>query len=284
MKRMRWHELRTYWETHSEVVREIDFGDDPDGLGVVCNVGQPRWYNEHYARLQRVVYVDLLRYVGPSSPGARALDIGCGAGRWCRLLEKRGYQVTGIDLQSSLLERNRERMPNVEFVVGAIQNFHHSPTFDLLSSVTVLQHLPEAEQQEALESLRRLATDGAWFVALENVRDQAPHVFARTVEEWVESFARAQFKVIRVRRYDYQLAIRLQDSVWRGMRRPVMAIRGSSPTVEGRHAELNVQAIDRVKQAAKRAAITMDAALEPVLERLSPASGSVHCGFLFQAV
>jgi len=40
---------------------------------------------------------------------ARILDIGCGTGRHSIELAKRGYNVTGVDLSDSLLERAREK-------------------------------------------------------------------------------------------------------------------------------------------------------------------------------
>jgi 2-polyprenyl-3-methyl-5-hydroxy-6-metoxy-1,4-benzoquinol methylase len=39
----------------------------------------------------------------------RILDVGCGTGRHSIELSKRGYQVTGIDLSETLLERAREK-------------------------------------------------------------------------------------------------------------------------------------------------------------------------------
>lgn len=285
MTQLRWTELNRYWESHSEVARELDFDTDPDGLGVVCHVGQPLWYNRYYARLQRRVYTELLQSVGTPRSGARALDVGCGAGRWCRLLDESGYLVTGVDVQRELLERNRQRMPTVEFVVSQIQNFQRRLPFDFISSVTVLQHLPVIEQRNALENLRRLAVDGAWFLALENVRDQAPHVFSHTVDEWIEAFARADFKVVKVKRYEYRAVMRLQEWVWRSMTSAREAKRdatqvqarrtGQEPAFQGNPG--------RAKQAAKRIGITADRLTEPILARFDLAPGPVHCGFLFRA-
>ncbi|MCK4630146.1 MAG: class I SAM-dependent methyltransferase, partial [Bacteroidales bacterium] len=39
----------------------------------------------------------------------RILDIGCGTGRHSIELTKRGYQITGIDLSETLLNRAREK-------------------------------------------------------------------------------------------------------------------------------------------------------------------------------
>ena len=39
--------------------------------------------------------------------GKRVIDIGCGEGRFCRLLAGLGAEVTGIDLTEALVEKAR---------------------------------------------------------------------------------------------------------------------------------------------------------------------------------
>ena len=41
----------------------------------------------------------------------RALDVGCGEGRFCRMLKAAGVSVTGIDPTPQLLETARQRDP-----------------------------------------------------------------------------------------------------------------------------------------------------------------------------
>ena len=48
----------------------------------------------------------MLRAMG-AVEGRRVLDIGCGEGRFCRLLAGLGAEVTGIDLTEGLVERAR---------------------------------------------------------------------------------------------------------------------------------------------------------------------------------
>ncbi len=42
---------------------------------------------------------------------ATALDVGCGEGRFCRMLQRHGIQTVGIDPTPRLIERARERDP-----------------------------------------------------------------------------------------------------------------------------------------------------------------------------
>lgn len=46
----------------------------------------------------------------------KVLDLGCGTGRHASLLQKMGYQVTGIDLSTQMLKIAREKSPKSSFV------------------------------------------------------------------------------------------------------------------------------------------------------------------------
>lgn len=65
----------------------------------------------------------------------KILDIGCGTGRHSRELAKRGYEVTGIDLSESLLNRAKELAArdglNVTFQIQDARSLSFSNEFDL---------------------------------------------------------------------------------------------------------------------------------------------------------
>lgn len=51
--------------------------------------------------------------------GRRALDFGCGAGRSTRFLKGLGFEVVGVDVSRSMLERARERDPEGRYILVA---------------------------------------------------------------------------------------------------------------------------------------------------------------------
>jgi SAM-dependent methyltransferase len=50
------------------------------------------------------------------SPGARVLDAGCGTGRVAIELGRRGYQVTGTDIDLRMLRKARDLAPEIAWV------------------------------------------------------------------------------------------------------------------------------------------------------------------------
>lgn len=281
-RRFTWKEMRTYWQLHSSHWAGIDYQRDPDGLTNVCFPGAPLWLNHYYARFQKKVYRTLFMRIPPPVAGARALDIGCGAGRWCRFLNERGYETTGIDLQPELIEINRDRYPDMDFICMSIQDYVADEPFDVVSAVTVVQHIPFDEQDIVFRKLRELVGVNGYAILLEGIHYQRPNAFSNTVEDWQARVERVGFRCLAIRRYDYSPLQRF--NAWR--------IRGAGRILWGKRS----QDIPRSPEALASfsfagvpgfsdwLSLNLDAMVEPILVRLNLPLAARHCGFLFKAI
>lgn len=112
-----------------------------------------------------------LGWVSLSLPehGRRALDAGCGSGRFTVLLAERFEQVVGIDISEPLIEiaRQKRSRPNLEYRVQDLRTFNDPAGFDLIFSSTTLHHIPELST--TLERLRRLLRPHGTTVLIDNV-------------------------------------------------------------------------------------------------------------------
>lgn len=281
-----WPALRRFWREHSERLGTVDLERDPDGLNNVCQSGAPLAVNRYYQRGQRRVFRHLLERVTPPRPGSRALDVGCGTGRWSAQLDRHGYDVTGIDLQPSVIELNRRRFPRVRFECQPIQDFHDGAErgFDLITSITVLQHLPEAEQVRAVERIAAMVADEGHVLILENVSDRRrPHMFARLADGWVGLFRDAGLTMVARRSYDYSPALRLYYLLTARWRRLVVSpfeprTDRRTTTRTGGTAE-KLRTLDR---ALRVAACRLDHLTEPALVALQVPIPTVHQAMLFE--
>src|SRR5580700_10038368 len=69
----------------------------------------------------------------------RALDVGCGEGRFSRMLAAAGINVTGIDPTDALIEQARRRDPSGDYRIGNAENLRfEAATFDLVVSYLTL--------------------------------------------------------------------------------------------------------------------------------------------------
>lgn len=127
-----------YWED-----RARRFAADGDGLAAVCAYGMPAFYNRMIQFCQRLALAPWFRVY----PGTRVLDVGCGVGRWSRLLAARGARVTGIDLSPTMIAQSRRRAAeeglsnHCDFRVQDSATLDAGEKFDLVLGVTVLQHI-----------------------------------------------------------------------------------------------------------------------------------------------
>jgi 2-polyprenyl-3-methyl-5-hydroxy-6-metoxy-1,4-benzoquinol methylase len=64
-----------------------------------------------------VLDVPMMALVAAAAP-ARVLDVGCGEGRFCRMLGQRGISTTGIDPAAALIERAQALHPHGDYRIA----------------------------------------------------------------------------------------------------------------------------------------------------------------------
>ncbi len=156
---------RLYWEERARRFARIE-----EGLPAVCSYGMPRFYNAYIQATQRRALAPFLR-VGE---GDRALDVGCGVGRWSLPMAASGADVTGIDLSRSMVAEASRRAQarglasRCRFLERDLAELELEGTFSRIVVVTVLQHILEERRLcEAIARLARHLRPGGRLVALE---------------------------------------------------------------------------------------------------------------------
>ncbi len=95
--------------------------------------------------------------------GKRTLDVGCGEGRFCRMLAELGARTIGIDPTKRLIDRARELHPEGEYWMGSGEAlpFQHD-NFDLVVSYLVLIDIDD--YQAAIREMARVVRPGGKVV------------------------------------------------------------------------------------------------------------------------
>jgi SAM-dependent methyltransferase len=94
-----------------------------------------------------------------------ALDVGCGEGRFCRMLQGMGLETVGIDPTERLLEAARQRDPGGDYRLGRAEALDfHDATFDLVVSYLTLIDIPDI-RRAIPEMARVLKPGGALLIA-----------------------------------------------------------------------------------------------------------------------
>lgn len=104
-------------------------------------------------------------------PGDRYLDAGCGVTPLCQVIATRGIQTDACDVDSRLIDNMRKL--DTERIYGSrvafsCQDLTHTTfadaTFDAISCISVLEHIPAASDQRAVMELLRILKPGGVLV------------------------------------------------------------------------------------------------------------------------
>ncbi len=96
--------------------------------------------------------------------GQSVIDIGCGEGRFSRLLSQLGATVTGVDLTEPLIEKARSLSTGETYLIGNAETLHgiEGDDFDLAVSYIVLVDL--LDHRSAINAAYRVLRPGGRFV------------------------------------------------------------------------------------------------------------------------
>ncbi len=110
---------------------------------------------------------------GREPPYGRALDLGCGTGRWSVELARRGWQVVGIDVVPKAIDaarrRAREAAVDVEFIEGdstALRSAGVGSGFSFLLDVECFNHLSDAQRAAVGREVNAVALPDATMLVL----------------------------------------------------------------------------------------------------------------------
>jgi ubiquinone/menaquinone biosynthesis C-methylase UbiE len=137
--------------------QKTDWGDVADWYDQLVGESGSEYHRE-------VVLPGVLRLINPQ-PGQRVLDIACGQGVLCRILEKRGAEVTGVDGASELIRAAKDRGPDsIHYHVADARDLSFLPEnhFDAASCVLAIQNINPV--QPVFQGAARALKPGGRFV------------------------------------------------------------------------------------------------------------------------
>lgn len=122
----------------------------------------------------RVHVLDAPMIAHAVASGAKtALDVGCGEGRFCRMLAREGIVATGLDPVPTLLEHARVAGPDGTYVEGVAEALPFDDArFDLVVSYLSMIDIPDF--RTAISEMGRVLAPGGTML----VANLCPHVTA----------------------------------------------------------------------------------------------------------
>ena len=95
-----------------------------------------------------------------------ALDIGCGTGVLCRILDESGIGVRGMDLSEGMIAIAREASPHIPYDVANMVSYRPDAQFDLITCTgDALNHIPDlADVEKIFANIHAYLAPGGYFV------------------------------------------------------------------------------------------------------------------------
>jgi len=127
-----------------------------------------RWVSSPLARFWTALVLFLkgsrerraLRRIRRSAPaGGRLLDVGAGSGRLAALAQRRGFEVTCVELSPAMAAKAVQRLGAKRVRVGRLADFAFEPaSFDVAVAISFIEHEPEPAL--LLRRLHEILRDG----------------------------------------------------------------------------------------------------------------------------
>jgi ubiquinone/menaquinone biosynthesis C-methylase UbiE len=105
---------------------------------------------------------ELEHFASLLSDGARVLDAGCGTGLpVAQFLVEKGFQVTGIDIASGMLDLAQQQVPEAHFLEGDMtQLTFPDESFDGIVSIFAIIHVPKEKHRTIYQNFYRVLKPG----------------------------------------------------------------------------------------------------------------------------
>jgi SAM-dependent methyltransferase len=158
-----------------------------------------------------------------------ALDVGCGEGRFCRLLRRRGIDAIGIDPTLALLEEARRRDGHGRYQLGTAEQLQFEDnSFDLVVSYLTLIDIPDFRIAIA-EMARVVKPGGSLLIANLTgftsacaadgwIWDEHGHAMHYPVDRYLDEFAQwVAWKGINIRNWHRPLGAYMTALLERGL-------------------------------------------------------------------
>lgn len=102
-------------------------------------------------------------------PLRAGLDVGCGGGWFTRAFQRRGYQMTGLDISAEMLDFAQETAMKQgvrsEYLLGDISKMKVPPRFDFATAINdCVNYIPKEKLRSAFKNIRGGLKKGGIFL------------------------------------------------------------------------------------------------------------------------
>ena len=109
----------------------------------------------------------LLKWLSQNRITAKtAMDLACGTGVLCEILQKNGIEASGMDFSEGMIQIARDRSPDIHYDVADMITYRPEKTFDLVTCTgDAINHIPDLQDVENIfRNVYDYTAPGGYFV------------------------------------------------------------------------------------------------------------------------
>lgn len=123
---------------------------------------------------------DLIGLLAPAKD-EKILDLGCGTGDLTAMIAQSGAHVIGVDSSPEMIDRSKEKHPELDFRLMDALELHFDTSFDAVFSNAVLHWIKQPEK--ALGQIYSVLVPGGRFVAEFGGKDNVRRIIDAVIGE-----------------------------------------------------------------------------------------------------
>ncbi len=99
-------------------------------------------------------------------PGMEILDLGCGEGRWAKVLKNRDVKYVGVDFSDELINKARKKNidNNVKFISKTAQDFISDNKFDFIFIFGLITYMNDEDIRKLSKNCRVMLKNGGKLI------------------------------------------------------------------------------------------------------------------------
>ena len=150
---------------------------------------------------------------------ATAMDLACGTGVLCRILQAAGIQAAGMDFSTGMIDIARADSPEIPYEVADMITFRPAAQYDLVTCTgDAVNHIGAlSDVQKIFDNVYAYLTPGGYFVF--DILNENEVSTSEPFEMDYDEHTRVWFQMTRPGENQVNLKIRVLRTAWKRLRK-----------------------------------------------------------------
>lgn len=97
--------------------------------------------------------IEVVKFLKKCKKQGKVLDIGCGAGRHCKIFADKGHDVTGFDFSKNAIKLAKSWVDTVNFKISSVFDYYDKQKYDYIIDYGCLHHIKKSDWPKYIKTI-----------------------------------------------------------------------------------------------------------------------------------